>query len=77
MAPWEQAVQRTKKRSRPTVRPITVGLIMLRCKELNLSFEDLVYITPGEVLDMLIERGNDSEEWEYAATQADIDRMMR
>lgn len=50
---------------------------MLRCKELNLSFEDLEYITPGEVLDMLIERGNDSEEWEYAATQADIDRMMR
>lgn len=59
------------------MRPITVGMIMLRCKELNLSFEDMCYITPGEVLDMLIERGNDSAEWPLQATQEDIDRMMR
>lgn len=50
---------------------------MLRIKELGLSFTELEYITVGDVLDMLIERGNDNEEWDYKATQKDIDMMMR
>ena len=50
---------------------------MLRIKELGLTIQELEYITVGDVLDMLIERGNDNEEWEYKATQEDIDRLMR
>lgn len=59
------------------MRPFTVGLLMLRAKELGVSLSELDILTVGEVLDMLIERGNDGYEWEYQATQADIDRMMR
>ncbi len=50
---------------------------MLRIKELGLTIPELEYITVGDVLDMLIERGNDNEEWEYKATKEDIDRLMR
>lgn len=63
---------RTKKKIRPTVRESTGALFMLRCAELGLSDEALDGMTMGMVYDMLIEKGNDEEEYPYKATQDDI-----
>jgi hypothetical protein len=38
---------------------------MLRCAELGLSLEILDNMTVGMVYDMLIERGNDREQYPY------------
>lgn len=48
---------------------------MLRCTELGLRPSDLAELEYGAVVDMLIERGNDTEEYDYKATQADFDRF--
>ena len=57
---------------RATVRESTGALFMLRCAELGLSDEALDGMTMGMVYDMLIERGNDNEEYPYKSTQEDI-----
>lgn len=57
---------------RSTVRESTGALFMLRCAELGLSDEALDGMTMGMVYDMLIEKGNDAEEYPYKATQDDI-----
>ena len=49
---------------------------MLRCAELHLSCEDLDDMTMGMVYDMLIERANDHEQYDYKATQEDINRLF-
>lgn len=49
---------------------------MLRCAELGLGTEDLDSMTMGMVYDMLIERNNDHEKYNYKATQADIDAFF-
>lgn len=49
---------------------------MLRCAELGLSDKALSEMTMGMVYDLLIEKGNDGEEYPYKATQADIDRFF-
>lgn len=49
---------------------------MLRCAELGLSAEDLDSMTMGMVYDMLIERSNDHEKYNYKATQDDIDAFF-
>ena len=49
---------------------------MLRCAELNLSEVALSQMTMGMVYDLLIEKGNDSEEYPYKATQSDIDKFF-
>lgn len=48
---------------------------MLRCLELGLRPSDLTSLEYGFVMDMLIERGNDAEDWDYVATQEDFDRF--
>lgn len=45
---------------------------MLRCAELGLSDEALRGMDMGMVLDLLVEKANDSEEYPYRATQEDI-----
>lgn len=45
---------------------------MLRCARLGLSVEALHNMTMGMVYDMLIEEGNDREEYPFKATQEDI-----
>lgn len=54
---------------------MTTALFMLRCKELNLSFEEESEITMGMVYDMLTERQNDSAKYAQKATQEDFDRF--
>lgn len=49
---------------------------MLRCCELNVPWDLLDKIDCGAVLDMIIERGNDAEEYPYLATQDDIDSFF-
>lgn len=50
---------------------------MLRVKELNIPLDELCEFSTGEITDMLIERGNDSEEWELLPTEADFERFAR
>jgi len=45
---------------------------MLRCAELGLRTDDLDSMTMGMVYDMLVEKGNDQEQYPYKATQEDI-----
>lgn len=45
---------------------------MLRCAELGLSETALDSMSIGMVMDMLIEKGNDSVAYPYRATQDDI-----
>ena len=45
---------------------------MLRCADLGLSASDLNSMTMGMVYDMLIEKANDHETYNYKATQEDI-----
>ncbi len=68
-----------KKRSKRTEREVSPALLLLRCKEIGLSMDELEDITEGMVLDMLAERGND--EWYrkhdtvYVADEEDFDRF--
>ena len=48
---------------------------MLRCKELGLTVNELENMDYGLVKDMLIERGNDSYNYPYKATQEDFDKF--
>lgn len=45
---------------------------MLRCSELNLTDDSLNNMTIGMVYDMLVEKMNDSQQYDYKATQEDI-----
>ena len=58
------------------MRESTGALFMLRCAELHLSDTALSQMTMGMVYDMLIEKGNDNEEYPIKATQADIRRFF-
>ena len=62
----------SQKKTTETERESTGALFMLRCAELNLSEEMLRGMSMGMVYDMLIEKGNDKEEYPYKATQEDI-----
>lgn len=59
--------------SRPTERPMTTPLFMLRCLQVGLNLDDLDKLEIGLVNDMFVEMANDHCEWDYKATQADID----
>ena len=58
-----------------TERPFTTALFMLRCLELGITPSQLAYYDYGDIMDLLIERGNDAEDWDYVATQEDFDRF--
>jgi len=49
---------------------------MLRCAELALTDEALRGMTMGMVYDLLIEKGNDREEWPIKGTAADYKRIF-
>lgn len=49
---------------------------MLRCSELGLHTEELDQMDMGMVYDMIIERANDQEEYNYKATQEDINNFF-
>ena len=47
----------------------------MRCVQLGLPMSDLDLLDVGMVYDMMIENGNDSEEYDMVATQSDFDRF--
>ena len=49
---------------------------MLRCAQLNLHDDDLRGMTMGMVYDMLIEQGNDREDYPSKATNDDYKRLL-
>ena len=58
-----------------TDRPYNTAVYMLRCLELGLHPSDLCNLDEGMVADMMIERKNDHEEYQFVATQDDFDRF--
>ena len=48
---------------------------MLRALDVGLHITDLDYMPMGMVIDIFTEKLNDSYEYPYEATQADIDRL--
>ena len=75
MAVEHRTDRRTKKPSRPTDRPMTTALFMLRCLQVGLSLDDLDKLEIGLVNDMFVEMANDHAEWDIKPTQADFDRF--
>lgn len=47
----------------------------MRCVELGLSMKDLEDLDVGMVYDIMIEKANDSAEYDQVATQADFDKF--
>ena len=66
---------RSKKLPKPTDREITSALILLRCKQLGLTLEDLDVLDLGAVMDMAVEQANDGYEYPVLATQEDMDNF--
>lgn len=56
---------------------MTVGLFLLRCKELHLTLEELSDLEEGMVYDLMIERANDDYEYPFKAAQADFEAFRR
>lgn len=52
---------------------MTTALFLLRTAQLGIPIRDLELLTIGMVTDMLIEAGNDGEEYDMLPTQADFD----
>ena len=61
------------KKHRSTDREMTTPLFLLRCTQLGLSMSDLDLLTIGVIFDMMTERENDNETYDYLASQNDMD----
>jgi hypothetical protein len=48
----------------------------LRTIQIGLRFEDLFLLRKGEVLDLIVESGNDHAEYNQQGTQDDIDNFF-
>jgi hypothetical protein len=65
-----------KKKLRPTDRPMTTPLFLLRCVQLGISIRDLDLLTIGLVNDMYAENSNDDYKgYKEVATQEDFDKF--
>ena len=68
------STQVESKKHRPTDRPMTTPLFLLRCKQLGLTLTELDMLTIGLINDMFTERENDDfDGWHEVAGQADFD----
>ena len=65
----------TKKKERPIDREFNTGLFLHRAFSCGITTADLYELSVGMVQDIFIEKANDSAEYAYLATQADIDRL--
>ena len=63
------------KKVRPTERPMTTALFLLRAVEIGLSVSDLSLLTIGLVNDMFTEKNNDDYKYKEVATQEDYDKF--
>ena len=53
---------------------MNLGLFALRVVQIGLQMADLDFLEYGEIMDMFVEAGNDSYEYDELATQEDMDR---
>ena len=60
------------KKHRPTDRPMTTPLFLLRCVQPGISLSELDMLTIGIVNDMFSERERDEYEWVEFATDSDM-----
>ena len=61
---------------RPTDRPMTTPLFLLRCVQLGISIRDLDLLTIGLVNDMYAENSDDDYKgYKEVATQEDFDKF--
>lgn len=64
------------KKVRPTDRPMTTPLFLLRCVQLGISIRDLDLLAIGFVNDMYAENSNDDYKgYEEVATQEYFDKF--
>ena len=64
------------KKLRPTDRPMTTPLFLLRCVQMGISIRDLDLLTIGLVNDMYAENSNDDYKgYMEVATQEDFDKF--
>lgn len=64
----------SKKLNKPTDRERTTAQLILRGLELGLSYFEILQMEVGELLDILVEKQNDSYEYAVLATEDDIAR---
>lgn len=64
----------SKKLNKPTDRERTTAQLILRGLELGLSYFEILQMEVGELLDILVEKQNDSYEYAILATEDDIAR---
>lgn len=65
----------SKKSERAIDREINTALFYLRALQCGVSIADCEYLSIGMINDMFIEWKNDECEYDYIATQKDIDRL--
>lgn len=58
------------------MRPFTVGVYILRCKQLGFSFDDLLCLSEGAMMDIIIESNNDGEKYAEKGTKASFEAMF-
>ena len=68
--------KQSKKLSKPTTRPFNTAVYLLRALQVGLSIQDLSLIEFGEVVDLIIESGNDRAKYEEEATEESIRRLL-
>lgn len=54
---------------------MTTALYLLRCKQVGFLISELDEISTGAVLDVFVEQGNDSADYDYLPSQEDFDRF--
>lgn len=55
---------------------MTTALYLLRAKQLNLSLDDLAFLEQWQVIDMIIESGNDHYDYPIKGTKKDFERLF-
>ena len=58
-----------------TEREFNTSVFLLRVVQVGLKMSDLDFLNYGEVLDIIIESGNDSYEYKSLPTQDDYDKF--
>lgn len=65
----------TLKKLKHSSMEMTTPLFILRCLEIGISIRDMDYLTIGMVMDICIEKGNDSVKYDDLVTQEDFDKF--